>query len=397
MAKTQISDVVIPSNFEDYIFERTAVTSAFFSSGVITEHPELSLPDGGREIEMPFWQDLGSTEEDLSDSGSLTAAAITTGQQTARMQYLGKAWSVNDLAKWIAGSDPVQNLANNIGDFWARVYNFRLMAALDGFFRSATGGANRLNVALLGSGNTLTGSTFADALNVFGDKKSVLQIVAMHSAVHTALVQGGLITFERDKDNDYDFDTFGGRRVIMDDSLPFNGVHDTGVQAMSADAASNELRDAGNGFITDGFEVGDVIISTGFTDAANNATWTIATVAAGAISVLETGIIQTEAAGADEQIVSVGTYTTYLFAPGSVGFGRGVMGKEAFESDRDILAGDLTSSSRSRIVLHPAGARFLSASVAGAGPTRAELELPLNWSRTVEAKNSPIVQLRHRI
>ena len=395
MAKTQISDVVIPSNFEDYIFERTAVTNAFFASGIITNVAGLDMADGGRTVDMPFWQDLGSTEEDLSDSGSLTAVAITTDQQTARMQYLGKAWSVNDLASWIAGDDPVQNLANMVGDFWSRVLNFRLMAALDGYFRSATGGANRLNVALLGSGNTLTGSTFADALNVFGDAKSVLRNVAMHSAVHTALVQAGLITTERDKDNDYDFDQFGGRRVVMDDSLPFNGVHTIAVN-LSIDDTTEQIRDAANGFLTAGFEVGDVIITTNFADANNNDTFTIAAVTAGAITVLETGIL-TDVAAEAANVDSVGTYTTYLFGAGSIGFGRGNVGAAAFETDRDILAGDLTATSRARIVLHPAGARFLSASVAGAGPTRAELELPANWSRVFEAKNCPIVQMRHRI
>ena len=108
MAKTQIADVVIPSNFEDYVWERTATSSAFFQSGIITDLSEmLSLPDGGQTVQMPFWQDLGETEEDLSDSGSLTPAKITTDNQIARMQYLGKAWSINDLAKWIAGAPDV--------------------------------------------------------------------------------------------------------------------------------------------------------------------------------------------------------------------------------------------------------------------------------------------------
>ena len=121
MAKTQIADIVIPSNFEAYVWERTAETSAFFSSGIVVPVEDIDMPDGGREVTLPFWQDLGSTEEDLSDSGSLTPAKITTANQVARMMYLGKAWSVNDLAKWIAGDDPVMGLRNLVGDFWARV------------------------------------------------------------------------------------------------------------------------------------------------------------------------------------------------------------------------------------------------------------------------------------
>ncbi len=352
------------------------------------------MPDGGREVDMPFWQDLGSTEEDLSDSGSLTPAKITTDQQTARMHYLGKAWSVNDLASWIAGSDPVQNLANMVGDFWGRVLNYRLMASLDGLFRASTMSVNRLKLNILGSGTTLTGSTFADALDLLGDNKSVLRNIAMHSTVHTGLVQAGLIDTERDKDNDYDFESFGGRRVIMDDSLPSNGVHSIAVD-MSTDSTTNEFRDAADGFIAAGFEVGDTIVTTNFTDSALNGTFTIAAITIGAITV-EEGLTVSEAANA-ANMDSLQTYTTYLFGAGSVGFGRGDAGATAFETDRDILAGDLTATSRARIVLHPGGCRFLSASVAGAGPTRAELELAANWSRVFEAKNVPIVQIRHLV
>lgn len=315
MAKTQIADVVIPSNFEDYVWERTAETSAFFSSGIIQVVEGLSLPDGGREVNMPFWQDLGSTEEDLSDSSALTAAKITTESQVARMQYLGKAWSVNDLARWIAGSDPVQNLANMVGDFWARVLNHRTVSVLQGLFGAAAYAGHVHDISAVSNGQAITGEGFADALNKMGDRKGMLTHVAMHSATHTKLAKDGLISTERDKDNDFDFDTFGGRQVIVDDSLP----------------------------------------------------------------------------------VSTDVYDTYLFARGALGFGRGSVGNQAFETDRDILAGDVTATSRARVVLHPAGAKFLSASVAGAGPTRAELATASNWGLAWELDNVPIVLFRHKL
>ena len=102
---------------------------------------------------------------------------------------------------------------------------------------------NRLKVNTLGSGNTLDGDVFADALDLLGEKKAMLQYVAMHSSVHTALTKAGLIATERDKDNDYDFTTFGGRQVIMDDSLPVNvGTSSITAATLSVDATSNELR-----------------------------------------------------------------------------------------------------------------------------------------------------------
>jgi hypothetical protein len=150
---------------------------------------------------------------------------------------------------------------------------------------------------------------------VYGERKSQLTHVAMHSATHSKLSKDGLIATERDKDNNFDFETFGGRRVVQDDAMP-------------------------------------------------------------------------EAAG---------TYTTYLFGAGSVGFARAAMGGEAFESDRDILAGDNTVTTRSRFVMHPKGARFTSASVAGAGPTRAELATASNWVAAYDLAHMPIVQFVHKL
>ena len=150
------------------------------------------------------------------------------------------------------------------------------------------------------------------------------------------------------------------------------------------------------GFLAAGFAVGDTITTSGWTEAANNSTWTIASVTAGVIVVEETGLLADEIAGDTVTIQSVKTFTTYLFGAGSVGFGRGDVGSAAFESDRDILAGDITATSRARVVLHPGGCQFTSSSVAGAGPTRAELGLAANWARVFEAKNVPIVQIRHR-
>lgn len=55
---------------------------------------------------------------------------------------------------------------------------------------------------------------------------------------------------------------------------------------ISADGDDDSFNDSGNGFVTAGFQVGDLITTSGFTgDAGNNGTWKIATVAAGKITV----------------------------------------------------------------------------------------------------------------
>lgn len=94
--------------------------------------------------------------------------------------------------------------------------------------------------------------------------------------------------------------------------------------------------------------------------------------------------------------VAAGVYTTYLFAPGSVGYVDGVIGARDVENDRDILAGDDYITMRRRLILHPKGAKW-KGTAAGDFPTRAELAAGANWEGVFEAKNVPIVAFKHKL
>lgn len=84
-----------------------------------------------------------------------------------------------------------------------------------------------------------------------------------------------------------------------------NSAVDTGVIAMSV-GASNTFDDAANGFVTAGFKPGMRVVSTGFTDSANNGTFLVVGVAAGVLTIAESTLV-TESAGVNEQIVAQGS------------------------------------------------------------------------------------------
>jgi len=73
----------------------------------------------------------------------------------------------------------------------------------------------------------------------------------------------------------------------------------TGVIAMSVDTTSTFDRASGS-FISDGFEINDWVISSDFTESANNGTFRVTAVGASALTVDAT--LTTESAGADELI-----------------------------------------------------------------------------------------------
>jgi len=71
----------------------------------------------------------------------------------------------------------------------------------------------------------------------------------------------------------------------------------------SMDDTDNSLNDSASGFVNAGFAAGTRLKTSGFTEAANNATWTIVSVAAGKV-VLKGGTVTTEAAGDTVTVVN---------------------------------------------------------------------------------------------
>ena len=94
--------------------------------------------------------------------------------------------------------------------------------------------------------------------------------------------------------------------------------------------------------------------------------------------------------------VTSGTYTTYLFGPGSVGYVDGVIGLSDVENDRDILAADTYITMRRRMILHPKGAKW-QGTAAGNFPTRDELATGTNWTGVFDTKQVPIVAFKHKL
>lgn len=107
-------------------------------------------------------------------------------------------------------------------------------------------------------------------------------------------------------------------------------------------ASADTITDSGNGFLTAGFQPGDQITVSG--SASNDGTYTIATVAAGTITLLGRNDLTTEAAAA----------TVTLTAPKSIPAGI-VLNLKANKSN----TGDITVGYSSATALNTAGASVI--------------------------------------
>src|SRR5215467_8867913 len=148
MAKTAVSDVIIPTEFEKYAIERTAELSRFGESGIVEMAPEFDAlaQAGGREVKMPFWKDLTAARQLLSDAASLTVNKINADQDIARIHNDAQVWSVNHLAKVVSGDDPLQAIVDLVAAYWARTDEGLIISCLKGMFAAPNMNSNLMGI-----------------------------------------------------------------------------------------------------------------------------------------------------------------------------------------------------------------------------------------------------------
>lgn len=337
MATTRITDVIVPDLWVPYMIERTATKSRLIQSGIIERDPEfdrLANTDGGRTVNMPFWTDLTGADEVITDTGTLTPAKMASSKDVAAIQWRAKAWSHNDLAKHLAGSDPAAAVADLVGEYWNRRMQAFLNASLTGIFAAASMATNKLDLHVTGGGgqptsaNILSGLTFLKGKQLLGDSKDKLVAIAMHSAVETQLLALDLIDFVPDSEGKMTLKVFQGLEVIVDDNLPVETVD------------------------------GKLVFHT---------------------FLFGKGAFGLGMGRKNEKV-------------------EGGIGTWEVEFSREALAGDSFFINRRKFLLHPRGVKWLDADVAGTtGPTNTELEAAANWERVFESKNVRIVRIRHNV
>lgn len=231
MAKTSISDVIVPEIFAAYVIKQTKELSALIQSGIAVQNDKLDdlVTQGGKLINMPFWVPITGDDEVLSDSAALTPAKITASQDVAALLIRGKAWSANELAGALAGSSPMAAIGAQVAGWWARKEQAVLISILNGIFGSALA-TTHVNDISAGTGDAavISGNAILDTKQLLGDAADQFTAIAMHSAVYTTLQKQNLIAFIPNARGEVDFPTYLGYRVIVDDGCPVSdGVYST--------------------------------------------------------------------------------------------------------------------------------------------------------------------------
>ncbi len=252
MAGTKLTDVIVPELFNPYVINKSMELSALVQSGIVANNSEFDklASQAAPIINMPFFEDLTGESEQIIENVDLEENKITSNEDKACIIRRAKMWSATDLSAALAGTDPMGAIAGLVANFWARDTQKELIAILKGIFGTVedvdtSTKETRLMSNLLdisektGDLANWTASSFIDAQQLLGDAQSQLTAVVMHSATWSYLKKQNLIETEHPS-IDVSFDTYQGKRVIVDDGCPVeNGVYTTYLFGEGAIALGN--------------------------------------------------------------------------------------------------------------------------------------------------------------
>ena len=252
MAGTKLMDVIVPELFNPYVMNKSMELSALVQSGIVANNSEFDklASQAAPIINMAFFEDLTGESEQIIENVDLEDNKITSNKDMACVIRRAKMWSATDLSAALAGTDPMGAIACLVANFWARDTQKELIAILNGIFGTTedvdtSTKETRLSSNLLdisektGDLANWTASSFIDAQQLLGDAQSQLTAVVMHSATWSYLKKQNLIETEHPS-IDVSFDTYQGKRVIIDDGCPVeNGVYTTYLFGEGAIALGN--------------------------------------------------------------------------------------------------------------------------------------------------------------
>lgn len=233
MATVQISDIYNPLTFASAEQEKQIELNAFLASGIMVMDPRINnmASIGGNKGEMPFFKPLGTAEPNYGSddpNSNSTAKNITSAQMDWRLCSQNDSWSTMDLAVELALQDPSGAITGRIGQFWATTNERRLIQSMVGVLADNVAndsGDMVVDIATDAVGapvaaELISADAIIDAEQTSGDHQAGFGVIAMHSVPYSRLRKQQLIDFVRDADNNTLFATYGGKRVVVDDSLP---------------------------------------------------------------------------------------------------------------------------------------------------------------------------------
>lgn len=235
MAGVKLEDVIDVVVFRDMGSVESTALNRFVDGGLVTQSELLNqlATAAGKTAELPFWKDLDGDEEvnyssdDLDSDGE--TSKVTQGEQVTRKAFINKGWKASDLATELAmGANAMEYIRSRTDKYLKTQFEKRLIASARGVYAdnvandsgdmvidiSTEDGANAA------AANRFSREAFISAAFTSGDHFDNYMAVGMHSGAYKQAVDQDDVEDVRDADGRLLFQTYMGRRILIDDSLP---------------------------------------------------------------------------------------------------------------------------------------------------------------------------------
>lgn len=233
MAVVQLASVYNPLTFGRRTQQKQIELNRFLASGIAVEDGRIQtqIAEGGNLGEVAGFPFLATGEPDYSTDipGDQSTPSNISGElEKFRVAHRNKSYSTMDLARELGLQDPVGAITGRLGAYWATDDEQRIISSLRGILADNEANDSEdmvIDVATDGAGavadaERISSTRILDALQTMGDHSTKITTLAIHSAIWTRLQKQNLISFVRDADNNTQFATYMGKRLIVDDSLP---------------------------------------------------------------------------------------------------------------------------------------------------------------------------------
>lgn len=411
-------------------------------SGAIISRQDLagSMADqvGGNFITTPLKGLIGGDPLNYDGVTNITATSTQTFSHSRVVAGRAKAWTEKDFSYDItAGVDFMQNVAEQVSEYWDEVDQAMLISIIKGIFsmQDAAGAEfvdkHTYDVTAVTNSEGVIGRMDATTLNsaiqkACGDHKGKFSLCIMHSAVATNLENMKVLTYLKYNDangmeRELSIATLNGRMVIIDDDMPTEDVYTAaGVYTVTiggSPVTGEKYTVDGADFTVENTQTATAVATglasalasnTHYTVSRDGATLTLteksgqygygapvtsATPASGQTTVGGTMAVATTTAP-----TGVTKYTTYVFGNGAIEF-TNCGAKVPFEMSRDpkTNGGQDTLYSRQRKCWAPYGISFVGiGEIATLSPTNAELETGSNWKLVNTGGTTNVQYIPHK-
>ena len=217
--------------------------NAMIQSRAIRMRPDLAqaMKDqtGGNYITTTLTGTIsGTVPQNYDGETNMTPGSTVTFKHSRVVVGRMAGWTENDFAKDVTGGqDFMENIAQQISEYWSEVDQDTLLHILKGVFSMSTGAENQAfvtshtsDVTAVVNSEGKTGHMDATTLNTAiqkacGDNKSAFSLAIMHSVVATNLENLKLLNYLKYNDGnglerEIGLATLNGRIVLVDDAMP---------------------------------------------------------------------------------------------------------------------------------------------------------------------------------